>query len=345
MTANGRCVRLVVSMGDPAGIGPEICLRLLARMDELPGCEVVVVGHASVLAACARATGLAAPRWVRTGDVARSCVSQEGEGWVWDVGAAGDGGVVPGEINAWTGAAAYEYVARAMDLTLEGWVDGMVTGPIHKEALAMAGVEYPGHTEILAARTGATRYCMMLTSTPLTCSLVTTHVGLGEVAGLLTRERIVEVIELTGEAMRRIRGRSPRLMVLGLNPHAGERGLFGAGEEERLIGPAVEAARAAGWLVRGPISPDTAFLPRVREETDAYICMYHDQGLIPLKMLAFDRAVNVTLGLPIVRTSVDHGTALDIAWRGRADAESLMEAVRLAWRLARKNQREVRHFA
>ena len=176
----------------------------------------------------------------------------------------------------------------------------------------------------------------MLTSAQITCSFVTTHVGYRDVPELLSIPRILEVIELTAEAMRQIRHRSPKLLVCGLNPHAGEHGLFGCGEEEKLIAPAVAAARNRGIDVQGPLPPDTAFLRQRRETTDAYVCMYHDQGLIPLKALAFDTAVNVTLGLPIVRTSVDHGTALDIAWTGVAQVSSLVHAVRLAAILARR---------
>ncbi|MFO0957077.1 MAG: 4-hydroxythreonine-4-phosphate dehydrogenase PdxA [Isosphaeraceae bacterium] len=215
-----------------------------------------------------------------------------------------------------------------------GTVDAIVTAAIHKEALALAEVPHPGHTEILAERTRAARHCMMLTSPSITCSLVTSHVGLRDVPGLLNARAVLDTIELTTDAMRRIRGREPRLVACGLNPHAGEHGLFGGREEENAIIPAVVAARSRGIEVEGPIPPDTAFLPARRERTDAYICQYHDQGLIPLKMLAFDEAINVTLGLPIVRTSVDHGTAFDIAWSGKASPKSLFEAFRLAARLA-----------
>jgi len=174
---------------------------------------------------------------------------------------------------------------------------------------------------------------MMLTADAITCSLVTVHVGYHEVPALLTVRSVLDTIELTANALQRIRRRAPRLLVCGLNPHAGEHGLFGTGEEERIIAPAVEAARAAGIDVRGPLPPDTAFLPRFRASCDAYVCMYHDQGLIPLKALAFEEAVNVTLGLPIVRTSVDHGTAFDIAWQGLADPSSFVRAVQLATKL------------
>jgi 4-hydroxythreonine-4-phosphate dehydrogenase len=202
--------------------------------------------------------------------------------------------------------------------------------------LHAAGLPFPGHTEILAARTRAERSCMMLTSDSITCSLVTVHVGYREVPGLLTEQAILDTIELSAAAMERIRGRKPKLLVCGLNPHAGEHGLFGHREEETIITPAIDAARAKGIDVSGPLPPDTAFLPKFRAACDCYICMYHDQGLIPLKALAFDEAVNVTLGLPIVRTSVDHGTAFDIAWQGKADVSSLVHAVKLAVKLVAK---------
>ena len=175
---------------------------------------------------------------------------------------------------------------------------------------------------------------MMQYSEEITCSFVTVHVGYAEVPGLLTQERILEVIELSATHLSRLHGRRAKVVVCGLNPHAGEHGLFGNREEETLIIPAIEAARAAGWDVEGPLPPDTAFLARKRTTTDVYVCMYHDQGHIPVKALAFDSAVNTTLGLPIIRTSVDHGTALDIAWQGQASPASLFSALRLATRLA-----------
>lgn len=177
---------------------------------------------------------------------------------------------------------------------------------------------------------------MMLTANAITCSLVTVHVGYREVPQLLTTERVLDVIDLTAAALERMRGRKPKLLVCGLNPHAGENGLFGEREEERIIAPAIAAARARGIDADGPLPPDTAFLPKNRKACDAYVCMYHDQGLIPLKALAFEDAVNVTLGLPIVRTSVDHGTAFDIAWQGVADVSSMLKAVELAAKLAHR---------
>jgi 4-hydroxythreonine-4-phosphate dehydrogenase len=310
--------RIAVTMGDPAGIGPELCIELLADWPEWNDAAPVVYGDAGVLRRVARHLGWPEP------DPAL----------IHDLSAVDADAVEPGKVSAACGAAAYRYFTQAIDDALAGRVAAITTAPINKESLHAAGFPFPGHTEILASRTNAARSCMMLTSDAITCSLVTVHVGYREVPGLLTVERILDTIELTAAAMERMRGRKPRLLVCGLNPHAGEHGLFGDREEERIITPAIEAARAKGIDVDGPLPPDTAFLPKYRKAADAYVCLYHDQGLIPLKALAFEDAVNVTLGLPIVRTSVDHGTAFDIAWKGVADPSSLFRAVELATRLA-----------
>jgi 4-phospho-D-threonate 3-dehydrogenase / 4-phospho-D-erythronate 3-dehydrogenase len=241
--------------------------------------------------------------------------------------------VQAGVVSAATGRAGFTYVERAIEAALAGEVAAVSTAPLNKEAMHAAGIEYPGHTEIFADRTKAPRSCMMQYSEEITCTFVTVHVGYRDVPRLLTKERILDVIELTAEGLASLRGRQPKLVVLGLNPHAGEHGLFGDREEERIIIPAIEAARARGHDIEGPLPPDTAFLPWKRKATDAFVCMYHDQGHIPVKALAFDTAVNTTLGLPIVRTSVDHGTACDIAWQGKANPSSLFSAVRLALRL------------
>lgn len=309
--------RIAVTMGDPAGVGPELCLRLLADERVREWCAPVVFGDAGVLNRVARHLGWPEPD-------PRD---------VHDFGAIAAATVEPGKVSAACGKAAFTYFDRAITAALDGTADAVCTAPINKESLHAAGFPFPGHTEILASRTNAERSCMMLTSEQITCSLVTVHVGYREVPALLTTERILDTIELTAAAMERMRGRKPRLLVCGLNPHAGEHGLFGDREEERIIAPAVEAARAKGIDIDGPLPPDTAFLPKYRTATDAYVCMYHDQGLIPLKALAFEEAVNVTLGLPIVRTSVDHGTAFDIAWQGKADVSSLIQAVKLAAKL------------
>lgn len=326
--------RIAVTMGDPAGVGPELCLRLLADAAIASICTAVVFGDAAVLRACSEATGLPFRSPVVCPEEWASGFTGFAQPVVVDLRAIGAGAFAPGAINATTGLAGFTYVDRAIDAALAGQVAGVSTAPLNKEALSLAGIRFPGHTEIFASRTGAARACMMQYSEEITCTFVTVHVGYREVPALLTRERVLEVIELTDEGLRRIRGRAPKLAVCGLNPHAGEHGLFGDGEEERVIGPAIEAARKRGIDVEGPLPPDTAFLPGRRKVTDAVVCMYHDQGHIPLKALAFDAAVNTTLGLPIIRTSVDHGTALDIAWQGRANPGSLFAAVRLAARLA-----------
>lgn len=299
-------------MGDPAGIGPELCLRLFTGEAPEFDADLTLFGSDKVLSDVALATGLPL-----AGDLI-------------DFGPVE--ALIPGEISSHTGTAAYRYLTDAIDATLAGHFDAIVTGPINKESLSLAGIPFPGHTEILVDRTGAGRHCMMLTSPEITCSLVTTHCPIASVPGLLSTDRIIEVIELTAEAMRSLHRRPPKLAVLGLNPHSGENGLFGD-EEALLIQPAIETLVGKGLHLLGPLPPDTAFRPSIREEVDAYVCMYHDQGLIPFKTLAFETGVNLTLGLPIIRTSVDHGTALDIAWDGLADPSSLYAAVELAIRL------------
>jgi 4-hydroxythreonine-4-phosphate dehydrogenase len=302
-------------------------------------CIPVVFGDADVLANCAAQTGLSAPSPVLARSDWPTVRSSLRAPAVLDLALISADRLTPGVVSAETGRASFGYIQAAIDAALAGEVDAVSTAPINKEAIFSAGVRFPGHTEMFAARTNAPRSCMMQFSPELTCTFVTVHVGYAEVPQLLTVERILDVIELTADAMRRLHGRQPRLAVCGLNPHAGEHGLFGQREEERIIVPAIEAARARGLSVEGPLPPDTAFLPWKRKATDAFVCMYHDQGHIPVKALAFDSAVNTTLGLPIIRTSVDHGTACDIAWQGKARPDSLFAALRLAARLARDRSR------
>jgi 4-hydroxythreonine-4-phosphate dehydrogenase len=329
---------IAVTMGDPAGVGPEVCLRLLHEASVHARARCVVFGDAGILERCADRIGLrlAAPviRGNRTTIDWRNFLPEKEGPLVLDLDGFDSSGFEPGSVSAHTGRAAFEYIESGIAAALARGVDAVATAPIHKEALHAAGIQFPGHTEIFAARTHSPRFCMFQYSEEVRASFVTTHEGYADVPRLLTVERILEVIELTADAMRRIRGVEPRIVVLGLNPHAGEHGLFGHGEEERIIAPAVDRARVKGLRVSGPIPPDTAFIPSKRRETDAFVCMYHDQGHIPLKALAFDSAVNTTLGLPIIRTSVDHGTACDIAWKGQANPGSLIAAVELAARLA-----------
>jgi 4-hydroxythreonine-4-phosphate dehydrogenase len=238
-----------------------------------------------------------------------------------------------GRVSAAAGRASIAFVLRAIDMALSGEAAGIVTAPINKEAMNLAGYRYAGHTELLAERTGAREAAMMLvTENPggvLRVVHVTTHVALERVPALVTPERLATVFDLAWETTRRFGVPDPRVAVAGLNPHAGEGGLFGD-QEAMTVAPAVAAARARGRDLSGPWPPDTVFARAYRGQFDCVVAMYHDQGHIPIKMIGFDEGVNISLGLPIVRTSVDHGTAFDIAGTGKADARSMAESVRVA---------------
>lgn len=327
---------IAVTMGDPAGVGPEVCLQLLANDEVREFATPVIFGDARLLARCARQTGLPAPkRIISEIEWPETCGSID-EPAVLDVFGFDAEDFAPGTVSAKTGAAGYRYVEKSIEAALAGQVAAVATAPLNKEALHAAGITYPGHTEMFAEKMAAARSCMTFFSDEMICSLVTVHIGYQDVVPALTTARILDVIELTHDAVRRVKGRAPKLAVLGLNPHAGEHGLFGRGEEETIIQPAIDAARAKGFTIEGPLPPDTAFIAAKRRSVDAYVCLYHDQALIPLKALAFDTAVNTTLGLPVPRTSVDHGTACDIAWQGKANGQSLVEAVKLAAKMSVK---------
>jgi len=331
MSKSGSKPVIGITMGDAAGIGPEICLAALNHAEVRALCTPVLFGDPAILTTVAKQC-----RIPLTAPVIALATWQEGyqakEPVIINTGII-DTPIQPGKVQAPCGWAAYLCIEAAVDAAVKKQIAAMATAPIHKEALRLAGITHPGHTEIITALTHASRTCMMLTSDAITVSLATIHIPLRDVPASLTAEKILDVIELTADTMRRMRQREPRLTVCGLNPHGGEHGLFGD-EETRLIEPAVAEARRKGWDVTGPLAPDTAFTPEKRAATDAYIVMYHDQGLIPFKMLAFETGVNVTLGLPIIRTSVDHGTAFDIAWQGKASAASLIAAIRTAVQMA-----------
>lgn len=337
--------KIAVTMGDPAGIGPEICLIALQNPDVLEVCTPIVFGDAGVLVRCADEVMLEPPEHVIPINEWNENHEFFEKPAIVDVGAMEQheiDHVHAGMADETSGRASYSYITHAIKAALDGQVQGIATAPINKEAWRSAGVQFPGHTEVFAEKFSAEKSCMMLTSEPLTCSFVTVHVGYAEVPDLLSAERILEVIELTNDALKRAKGiAEPKLVVCGLNPHAGENGLFGNGEEEKFIKPAIEQAKAKGIeRIEGPVPPDTAFLEPKRKQTDAFICMYHDQGHIPLKALAFDEAINTTLGLKIPRTSVDHGTALDIAWQGKANPNSLFQAIILAAKLAEQEEED-----
>jgi 4-hydroxythreonine-4-phosphate dehydrogenase len=286
-----RKPRIAITIGDPAGIGPEIARKAADDARVRDACEPVLYGPPTATS------------------------------------------FTPGMLSADAGRAAYEAICNAVHDALAGSVAGIATAPVNKAAFARAGLPWKGHTDLLANLTGAAQVAMMFWSEPLKVVLASVHVPLRDVSSVITRTLIDNVIELARRELPAFGIPNPRLAMAGLNPHAGEDGLMGD-EEQRVLRPAVEAARARGIAIDGPLPADTVFVRAVRGEFDAVIAIYHDQGLIPVKLLAFGRAVNVTLGLPIIRTSVDHGTAFDIAGRGIADPSSMIEAVLLAARLA-----------
>ncbi len=315
-------------MGDPAGVGPEVVARAVHLPEIHEYCTPIVIGDAEVLE---RAFSLFA-RHVNIRTISSAAASSPLPGSIEVIDLGLGSGVAPGKASPGGGAAAAAYIRRSADMAQAGEVDAIVTAPISKESLRMAGLPWPGHTEMLAELTGADEYAMMLVGGLLRVILVTIHTPLRSVPDQITRERVFRTIRCSRKACEMLGIRSPRIAVAGLNPHAGEAGLFGD-EELRAIAPAVRDAQAAGIPVDGPYPPDSIFHKAYLGEVDIVVCMYHDQGLIPLKMIAFDEGVNVTVGLPIVRTSPDHGTAFDIAWKGRAKAASMAEAIKLASRL------------
>jgi 4-hydroxythreonine-4-phosphate dehydrogenase len=319
---------IAVTMGDAAGVGPELCLRLLARRD-LPGHAVpLIIGDSDVLSRVARELRMRfdAPQL----DTAPATLSNPA---VFDPpGSLSGHSVEPGKNQEICGRASVRYIQEAVRGCLAGRFAAMVTAPISKKAMNMAGYDFPGHTEMLADLTRCGNYAMLLYSAKIACAFVTTHQSLRSVADSLSIDRIVDVAELAASSIAAIRGKATRLGLLGLNPHAGEEGLFGD-DEARIIAPAKKRIEALGLEVEGPLPPDTAFSPGALKRIGCHIAMYHDQGSIPFKMLAFDTGVNVTMGLPIVRTSPDHGTAFDIAWKGKADPDSFFGAYALAVQL------------
>ncbi|TDD34259.1 4-hydroxythreonine-4-phosphate dehydrogenase PdxA [Actinomadura sp. KC06] len=315
-------------MGDPAGIGPEIVVKLIA--DERCDLPLVVIGDGDVLTRAAAITGLDVP--IRTLTSPEDLTPGSGVAYVLPVTALPEN--LPwGRVDARAGRAAYEYVAKGVELALAGRVAALVTAPINKEALRLAGLAYPGHTEILAKLGGSDAYAMMMINNEIRVVLVTIHEPLRAALDRITVETERTAIRLAYDALRRAGIAAPRVAVAGLNPHAGENGLMGH-EDRDVIAPAVRAARADGIDASGPWPPDTVFMRARNGEFDVVVAQYHDQGLIPVKYLGLEHGTNVTIGLPFVRTSVDHGTAFDIAGKGVADHTSLLTALRHARTLA-----------
>ncbi len=327
---------IAVTMGEPAGVGPEVVARALDDASVWECCTPLVFGQTALLNHASRAQGLSvhfvdAPAPVRA--EGRAQVPVLGGG-AFDASA-----VVPGQPSPATGRAVIGWIEAAARLALAGGADAVATGPIDKGILQKAGFPFPGHTEFLGSLCGAPHPVMMLASPRLRVILATIHLRIEEVPARLARTDLLGLLRIAHAGLRRDFALSvPRLAVAALNPHGGEGGMFGE-EEARLIRPAVEKAVAEGIDARGPLPADTLFFQALRGGADAVVCMYHDQGLIPLKMDGFMQSVNVTLGLPIVRTSVDHGTAYDLAGTGRAEASSLVAALRMAARMAQNRAR------
>ena len=333
MDQQGTKPLIAITMGDPAGIGAEISLKALLDPAIYALCRPLVVGTLAVLERM---------RDVLHSDQRLQAVASPDAGRytpgtvdVLDLSAEHPGPFPLGVAAKENGAAAVAYVEKAIALAVAGDVDAIATAPINKEAMRVAGFPYDGHTELLAHQTGTKVYTMMLASGDFRVFHVSTHVSLRGAIERAKKARVLQVIELAYREIRCMGVTEPRLAVAGLNPHAGEHGLFGD-EEMHEIGPAVEEARGRGWNVSGPVSPDTVFARAKRGDFDGVVAMYHDQGHIPFKMTEFELGVNVTVGLPIVRTSVDHGTAYDIAGKGVADPKNMVQAIVLAADMARR---------
>jgi 4-phospho-D-threonate 3-dehydrogenase / 4-phospho-D-erythronate 3-dehydrogenase len=322
---------IAITMGDAAGIGPEIIMKSLARAEIYQRCRPPVVGDAGRLAEAGRIVGV---------DLAVRRVGGPGEGH-YRPGSVDciDLGLIPprlpfGQLSALCGDAAFRFIERAVQLAVAGQVQAICTAPLSKEALHAGGHVYPGHTEILAHLTGTPEVSMMLTAPNLRVIHVTTHIGLIDAIERIEPGLVERTIARAQETLVRAGIAQPRIGVCGINPHAGENGLFGRGEEESKIVPAVQACTARGWKVDGPLPADTLFFRAARGDFDIVVAMYHDQGHGPVKVMGLEAGVNITVGLPVVRTSVDHGTAFDIAGTGKADERSLLEAIRQAIDLA-----------
>jgi 4-hydroxythreonine-4-phosphate dehydrogenase len=326
-----------ITMGDPAGVGPEIIVKALSDPEMYKICRPVVFGDAGALT-----MNLKASRDLTTKEIAHPSEALGKSGQIDLIAVCKLAGecLAPGTPTVEGGAAMVDCIVTAVEMAKKGEVAAVVTCPISKALMQQAGHYFEGHTQLIASMTHCPNYVMMLAGERLRVALVTIHCSLKDVPSLLSSEKVYKTITITSKALIRDFGiRSPRLAVAGLNPHAGESGLFGS-EESSIIRPAIERALADGYSCEGPHAPDTVFHRAASGEFDAVVAMYHDQGLIPLKLLHFRDAVNVTLGLPIIRTSVDHGTAYDIAGKGIADSSSLKAAIKMAVKMAKNRKKK-----
>ena len=313
---------LGITMGDPAGIGPEISLKVLEKNKEYRECSIIY-GSISILEYYKEKLKLKDIKFniiKNTKEFKKDYINVI---QVFDIDMKD---ITIGNVSGLCGEAAYKYIERAIQDALQGDIAVVITAPINKEALNKGGYHYEGHTEIFAKLTNTKKYAMLLWSEKLSVVHVSTHCSLQDACRKVTKDRVLNVIELSGKFLQQLGVKEPRIAVAGLNPHSGEAGLFGTEEIEHII-PALNQAKKDNWKVEGPIPPDTVFLKAYRKEYDVVVAMYHDQGHIPIKLLAFDEGVNVTLGLPIIRTSVDHGTAFDIAGKGIASEKSILNAL------------------
>jgi 4-hydroxythreonine-4-phosphate dehydrogenase len=324
---------IAITMGDAAGIGPEIVMKALAVPQVRALCKPLVIGDAARL----RRAGAIVASTLEVASLGEAREASYSPGKVDCI----DLQLIPedlpfGKTSAIAGEAAYRFIERAVRIVEQGGADAICTAPLSKEALHAAGHRYPGHTELLAALTHTPEVSMMLVAPKLRVIHVTTHIGLLDAIERIDAALVERVIGRAHQTLVHAGIANPRIGVCGINPHAGENGLFGRGEESQKIVPAVEASRARGWNVVGPLPADTLFFLAARGDYDIVVAMYHDQGHGPIKVLGLESGVNITVGLPVVRTSVDHGTAFDIAGRGLADERSLVEALRQAAELARR---------
>jgi len=329
---NNKKPIIAITMGDPCGIGPEIIARSLMSGEIRDCCTPVVLGDRKVMERAVTLVGNGQQLLTfADGELPENV--PEGVIFLKELSSLANADMVYGSPTAGSGDAVYRYITAAASLCINGRVAAMSTAPINKAAMNLAGHDYPGHTELLAELTGSEEFVMMLAGERLRVTLVTIHEALAAVPGLITFEKVLRTIVTTHTDVDRYFCKKPRIAVLSLNPHAGEGGMFGD-EEAAIIAPAINVARERGIDASGPHSADTLFHFAANGDYDAVVCMYHDQGLIPLKLLHFDDGVNITLGIPIIRTSVDHGTAYDLAGRGMASAASMKAAILTAARMA-----------
>jgi 4-phospho-D-threonate 3-dehydrogenase / 4-phospho-D-erythronate 3-dehydrogenase len=324
---------IAMTMGDAAGVGPEIIMKSLAHPELYEQCRPLVIGDAERLRQAGRIVGTRLEVRSLTPDLIGQAAFTPAIVECVDLKLIPDD--LPwGRLSAKAGEAAYRYIEVAAKLAIAGQVAAICTAPLNKEALHAAGHKFPGHTEVLAHLTGTPEVSMMLSTPKMRVLHVTTHIGLIDAIAKIEPGLVERTIERGYLALQKTGIANPRIAVCGINPHAGENGLFGYGEEEEKVVPAVEACRRRGWNVQGPLPADTLFFRAQRGDFDLVIAMYHDQGHGPVKVLGLESGVNITIGLPVVRTSVDHGTAFDIAGTGKADERSMLEAMRQAIQLA-----------